>query len=913
MLAPLPPSYLRHRPPEAFHRYRGMNTSLTAYTPLETLLLFQSLASYGVEPAIFSRISDLLKKNPHINGEEDFDNSRLSPDALRELYLRLLKEEAKSEVQDAARGDSDGQNGEVKNPRKRKVPSPSLPTVQEASQHTYLIPKLVAKLYSRYRSYVTEQIREEERKYDGLTRELQEIERGEWDDKLRRLDLLNGKTPTLPDQTPSNDASQPAAKDAAMSTSSTTLAPDTQKITAPQQVSTNSGDKSPESRHGQAKIESVINHDFDTTPNGKPLILNPPTPHSTSQPTPGPGHQSPTHNRTPSQPFAPPKLPPPQFSGPGYKASPPTIHRSPYAQQPQPSPGPGPGPALSASPKSQNAAVQAHPPSPVLLPPPPGMQFPPTLPTPGFPGNGVPQYPGSPTGPPMQYSPTPQRYPGVPPGQQSPSVQHAPQLPQQQRSYYPPYSGHQPLYPPQPQQPQPIVHPPHQGGYMLPPFQVTPQDPTRAHQQQQKAAQQAPAVTPISDRAAPISPKPGGAVPSRPGHRALPSVKPPGQARTSISTPSSIRTPRPPLSLVTPSSETRWKPSALGIPDSPRRSPTVSPINDVAPFELPKAPVASSPTGEPRQKGKVQEPARKEDIAGDVDVRQMRSGRRPTKRRRGGSTASSVVGSSTRGRTRSQSVASHAETVSADNESTTGYRVKTEPDISADIIEEDATPADTTMIPAAAARRRGGTMQSLQSNKRKRNAREVSITESEDMPGTPGTQTVVAPRHFSRMSVPIMNDIWSHKHASIFSNPVKEKDAEGYHSIIKRPQDLKSIRTAISAGAKAVQAAAASDTPAGSPGGGGANVILPLSAEVVPPKAIVNSAQLEKELMRMFVNAVMFNSGEDGVVQDAKEMYETVQGSVSNWRSAERSTGRMGSEDLGGEDDTPTAGKRRKV
>lgn len=181
------------------------------------------------------------------------------------------------------------------------------------------------------------------------------------------------------------------------------------------------------------------------------------------------------------------------------------------------------------------------------------------------------------------------------------------------------------------------------------------------------------------------------------------------------------------------------------------------------------------------------------------------------------------------------------------------------------------------------------------------------------MPGTPGQQTVVAPRHFSRMSVPIMNDIWSHKHASLFSNPVKEKDAEGYHSIIKRPQDLKSIRTAINAGAKAVQAAAAADTPAGSPGGGGANVILPLSAEVVPPKAIVNSAQLEKELMRMFVNAVMFNSGEDGVVQDAKEMYETVQGSVSNWRSAERSTGRMESEDLGGEDDTPTAAKRRKV
>ena len=31
------------------------------------------------------------------------------------------------------------------------------------------------------------------------------------------------------------------------------------------------------------------------------------------------------------------------------------------------------------------------------------------------------------------------------------------------------------------------------------------------------------------------------------------------------------------------------------------------------------------------------------------------------------------------------------------------------------------------------------------------------------------------------------------------------------------------------------------------------------SADVQPPKAIVNSAQLEKELCRMFANAVMFN------------------------------------------------------
>lgn len=290
----------------------------------------------------------------------------------------------------------------------------------------------------------------------------------------------------------------------------------------------------------------------------------------------------------------------------------------------------------------------------------------------------------------------------------------------------------------------------------------------------------------------------------------------------------------------------------------------------------------------------------------------MRNGQKPTKRERGGSTTSSLVESSIRGRTRSQSVASHAETMSADNESNAGYKVKTEPGTSADIIEEDAV-TDATHTSVTTIRRCGGTLQSLPLNKRKRKAREASVADSEEILGTPGPQTVIASRHFSRMSNPIMNDILSHKHASLFSIPVKEKDAEGYYDIIKRPQDLKSIRTAISAGAKTVQAAATADTPAGSPGGGGGNVILPLSAEVVPPKAIVNSAQLENELMRMFVNAVMFNTGEDGVVQDAKEMYETVQHSVSNWRNAERSTGRFQSEDLGVEEETPVAAKRRKV
>ena len=49
--------------------------------------------------------------------------------------------------------------------------------------------------------------------------------------------------------------------------------------------------------------------------------------------------------------------------------------------------------------------------------------------------------------------------------------------------------------------------------------------------------------------------------------------------------------------------------------------------------------------------------------------------------------------------------------------------------------------------------------------------------------------------------------------------------------------------------------------------------------------------------MRMFANAVMFNAGEEGVVEDAREMFETVEKSVSNWRNVERASGRSEIED----------------
>lgn len=109
--------------------------------------------------------------------------------------------------------------------------------------------------------------------------------------------------------------------------------------------------------------------------------------------------------------------------------------------------------------------------------------------------------------------------------------------------------------------------------------------------------------------------------------------------------------------------------------------------------------------------------------------------------------------------------------------------------------------------------------------------------------------------------------------------------------MIRRPQNLKSIRSAIVAGGRAVNAATAESTavaPTSSPRDAGGNVLLPVSEDLIPPKGIVNSAQLEKEVMRMLTNAVMFNPGESDVVRDTREMFDEVQQQIANFRSVER-------------------------
>jgi len=267
--------------------------------------------------------------------------------------------------------------------------------------------------------------------------------------------------------------------------------------------------------------------------------------------------------------------------------------------------------------------------------------------------------------------------------------------------------------------------------------------------------------------------------------------------------------------------------------------------------------------------------------------------------------------------------------------------------------EQPSTPAATTEegdteLRSSGRRRRGtrGTheesgLTNIITTKRKRGPRE-SI-DGEDSPHLPPTiipanaSQVPTTRNFSRTCATIINDVTAHKFAGIFAKPLTERDAPGYKNLIYRPQDLKSIKSAIHHGNKAVITASENtvSTPSGDAGSPPASAstpsktavqLLTKTVDLIPPKGIVNSAQLEKELMRVFANAIMFNpnpergfgpafrmindagtvgpegvvvggaddEGFSGIVKDTREMFEHVEGQVAGWRAAEK-----GVEDFG--------------
>jgi hypothetical protein len=234
-------------------------------------------------------------------------------------------------------------------------------------------------------------------------------------------------------------------------------------------------------------------------------------------------------------------------------------------------------------------------------------------------------------------------------------------------------------------------------------------------------------------------------------------------------------------------------------------------------------------------------------------------------------------------------------------------------DLVTKVKDEESTPrlmpeetGDTTADESATSRRNaplGSFSASRPTNKRKRQ-------DSEPLPTGPPTQ-VSWTRGFPKVSNAALDQIGGNRHANMFASPIREKDAPNYSGIVLRPTDIASIKKAINNGHK-YAAQAAANLPGGDPGT--ANVLLPISDDLVPPKGIINTAQLERELVHMFCNAIMYNPDPDrgpgrsfmrpsfatdgdgsvgykvdefGIVKDTISMYTEVEKLLTDLRNAE--------------------------
>ncbi|KAJ5172853.1 hypothetical protein N7492_005446 [Penicillium capsulatum] len=368
---------------------------------------------------------------------------------------------------------------------------------------------------------------------------------------------------------------------------------------------------------------------------------------------------------------------------------------------------------------------------------------------------------------------------------------------------------------------------------------------------------------------------------------------------------SESRASRPRLSIDTPGSSTPWKRTPrLSIPLSPASPPRprpedVSPISERAPS--PGAMGVSPPRERKSRRGQVTGA----DSKTAPDIKTEKPSTSTTRRKR----ALSSLSSQSRGRSVASREASLEVSEEADRDSRASARRK-------GAVDDSATKGRP--------KRKRGVSESLE--------QEASPP---DVPKVDTSRFVVCTRGFHRTAAPILNDVTTHKLASIFAKPLSERDAPGYHDLIYRPQDLKSIKSAVHLGSKMVGSATeAVSTPAGdgeSPVPAGTpskqNVLMmPKSEDLMPPKGIVNSAQLEKEFIRMFANAIMFNpvperglgpaftlinergsrestqsgEGDDegGIIQDSREMFEDVEQAVTRWRAAERTADELANKNV---------------
>ncbi|KZT74388.1 Bromodomain-containing protein [Daedalea quercina L-15889] len=115
----------------------------------------------------------------------------------------------------------------------------------------------------------------------------------------------------------------------------------------------------------------------------------------------------------------------------------------------------------------------------------------------------------------------------------------------------------------------------------------------------------------------------------------------------------------------------------------------------------------------------------------------------------------------------------------------------------------------------------------------------------------PAVDNPVVSKRFQNMIGMLHSQISQHRYGNIFHNPIRKAEAPDYHDIVKRPMDLKTIKSRIKDG------------------------------------LISNSLEFQRDVYLMFANAMMYNRPGSDVYHMAEEMMQESEVHINTFRQTE--------------------------
>ncbi|KAG8949303.1 hypothetical protein FRC04_008905 [Tulasnella sp. 424] len=126
------------------------------------------------------------------------------------------------------------------------------------------------------------------------------------------------------------------------------------------------------------------------------------------------------------------------------------------------------------------------------------------------------------------------------------------------------------------------------------------------------------------------------------------------------------------------------------------------------------------------------------------------------------------------------------------------------------------------------------------------------VNEKGVIPRTATTSTAASSKRFQGVITMLHGQICTHRNGNLFHNPVKESEAEGYFDIVKRPIDLKTIKTKIKDG------------------------------------SIKDSLEFQRDVLLMFANAKMYNRPDSEIARMSDEMLVDALRQIEEFRQTEQ-------------------------